>query len=48
MYDKELFNEDFEAWAHGPTNVGIYFEYKEYGLQAIDKPKGKVPVLDKK
>ena len=48
MFDKELFSEDFEAWAHGPANVGIYLEYKEYGFQAIDKPKGKVPVLDKK
>lgn len=47
MFDKELFSEDFEAWAHGPANVQIYYEYKEYGFSAIDKPKGVVPNLDK-
>ncbi len=46
MFDCELFSEDFEAWAHGPANIDIYNEYKEYGYAAIDKPKGEVPTLD--
>ena len=45
-YDDELFEDDFQAWAHGPANVDIYNEYKEYGFSAIDKPKGEVPLLD--
>jgi len=34
-----LFQEDFEAWAHGPANPAIYDKYKEYGYNAIDVPK---------
>ena len=46
MFDIELFEEDFQAWAHGPANLEIYNEYKEYGYSAIDAPKGDVPLLD--
>ena len=35
---KELFKEDFEAWAHGPANPGIYDKYKKYGRDSIDYP----------
>lgn len=46
MFDEELFEDDFQAWAHGPANVDIYNEYREYGFSAIDKPKGEVPLFD--
>ena len=46
MHDKALFNEDFEAWAHGPANPKIYEKYKEYGYDAIDAPE-KTPELSK-
>lgn len=38
-FDKPLFNEDFQAWAHGPANPEIYEEYKDYKFKAIDEPK---------
>lgn len=38
IYDKELFPEDFQAWAHGPVNEKIYEKYKEYGYQSIPEP----------
>ena len=41
MYDKPLFNEDFQAWAHGPANPKIYDRYKDYGFDAIDEPDEK-------
>lgn len=47
MYDKELFEEDFEAWVHGPANPDIYDKYKDYGCSAISEPKeNEVPSFD--
>lgn len=43
MYDMPLFNEDFQAWAHGPVNPKIYNNYKEYGYDSINYPSGKAP-----
>lgn len=40
MNDKPLFDDDFQAWAHGPVNPKIYNEYKSYGYSLIDYPKG--------
>lgn len=37
-YDKELFPQDFEAWAHGPANEAIYNKYKKYGFDSIPCP----------
>ena len=36
---KSLFNDDFQAWAHGPANPDIYNKYRIYGYSAIDCPK---------
>lgn len=36
--ERELFSEDFQAWAHGPANPDIYEKYKDYGCSAIDEP----------
>lgn len=36
-YNKPLFNEDFQAWAHGPANPKIYDKYKQYGSSSIDE-----------
>ena len=35
---KELFGEDFQAWAHGPANVGIYEKYKSFGSNCLPEP----------
>lgn len=38
MNDKELFSEEFEAWAHGPANEAIYNKYRIYGFDSIPEP----------
>ena len=38
-FDKPLFNEDFQAWAHGPANPAIYDKYKDYRFESIDEPE---------
>ncbi len=32
---KSLFEEDFEAWAHGPVLPSIFEQYKNMGFQAL-------------
>lgn len=39
MYDKPLFNENVEAWQHGPVVPELYHFYKEHGSGAIPIPK---------
>ncbi|WP_139892844.1 Panacea domain-containing protein [Bacillus sp. D386] len=34
--DKPLFNEDFEAWVHGPVSPNLYYKYKNYRSNEID------------
>lgn len=47
MNKKELFKEDFQAWAHGPANPEIYEKYKSYGFDAIDEPsENEIPNFD--
>lgn len=44
--NKELFKEDFQAWAHGPANPEIYRKYKNYEYSSIDSPsKDDVPIF---
>ncbi|MGJ5681036.1 Panacea domain-containing protein [Staphylococcus equorum] len=31
----KLFNENFQAWVHGPVIPEVYHEYKEYGYSNI-------------
>ncbi len=40
-FDKELFPEDFQAWAHGPANEEIYDKYKKYDFNMIPYPTEK-------
>lgn len=37
-----LFQEDFQAWKHGPVNSGIFHKYKQYGYHTIERPKAEV------
>lgn len=34
--DCELFDEELEAWVHGPVNRDVYFKYKGYEYNPID------------
>lgn len=45
-YDKPLFKEDFQAWAHGPANEGIYDKYKSCKYNTIPMPKEDLPLMD--
>ena len=45
-YDKELFSEDFQAWAHGPANEEIYEKYKDYGFNSIPSPNEEIPEME--
>ena len=35
IYDKPLFPEEIEAWAHGPVIPKLYHNYKKYGSGGI-------------
>ncbi|MCF2147169.1 DUF4065 domain-containing protein [Desmonostoc muscorum LEGE 12446] len=35
LYDTPLFQEDFEAWIHGPVIPALYQKYKPFGWQPI-------------
>jgi uncharacterized phage-associated protein len=35
MLGKTLFDEDFQAWTHGPVLQTIWDDYKEFGIEAI-------------
>lgn len=37
IYGTPLFEEDFEAWVHGPVIPALYREYKEFGWKPILK-----------
>ena len=45
-YDKPLFEDDFQAWAHGPANEGIYDKYKSCKYNTIPMPKEDLPLMD--
>ena len=36
-YKKPIFEEDFQAWVHGPAIPVLYREYKEFGFSPISK-----------
>ena len=36
FYDEFLFEEDCEAWIHGPVYRDIYYKYKKYGYDPIE------------
>ncbi len=35
MFDKGLFEEDFQAWSHGPVLPSVYENYKQYSYDNI-------------
>ena len=39
LYNKNLFNEEIEAWMHGPVVPEIYREYKSHGKKSIPPPE---------
>ncbi len=37
IFDTPLFDEDFEAWVHGPVIPYLFYKYKEFGWKPILK-----------
>lgn len=42
IHKKPLFNEDFEAWVHGPMSPDIYYKYRKYRNKDIPKQDIKI------
>lgn len=42
-FDRPLFKDDFEAWAHGPVHPGLYHSYKHFGWDALPPQDGALP-----
>ncbi len=38
IYHSRLFDEDIDAWQHGPVVPDLYHEFKQYGSNAIPTP----------
>ena len=47
MNDEPLFNDDFEAWVHGPVIPKLYHKYKNYEYNPIDV-KFDLPIIPEK
>jgi uncharacterized phage-associated protein len=50
LHDQPLFDEDFEAWIHGPVIPTLYQEYKKFSwkpiLKEVEKPNFSPEVND--
>ncbi|MEM7058626.1 MAG: type II toxin-antitoxin system antitoxin SocA domain-containing protein [Pseudomonadota bacterium] len=42
-FDRPIFKDDFEAWAHGPAHPGLYGKYRGFAWEALPKEDGSVP-----
>jgi len=38
VYNTALFNDEIEAWQHGPVIPALYHQYKQFGKNAIPIP----------
>lgn len=39
LFNKQLFDEEIEAWVHGPVCPPLYNYYRNYGFEVIKKPR---------
>jgi uncharacterized phage-associated protein len=45
-FNRPLFAEDFEAWAHGPVVTDVWHKMKEHGWNSIPPVKDARPITD--
>ena len=38
LFGEELFFDNCQAWVHGPVYPKVYYKYREFGYDPIDKP----------
>lgn len=43
FYKKPLFEEDFEAWVHGPVVPSVFHRFKEYRWNSINEDVSPLP-----
>jgi uncharacterized phage-associated protein len=36
IFESPFFDEDFEAWTHGPVCPSVYYQYKKFGASPIN------------
>lgn len=46
LYDTPCFNENIEAWEHGPVVPSIYSEYKDYNNNPLPTPSASTTFFD--
>lgn len=44
--EKPLFQDDVEAWVHGPVVPFLYYAYRDYGWQPIPRPDRDAVAMD--
>lgn len=42
IFNRRLFDEDFQAWLHGPVSPTLYQHYEQWGIYAISQYTGTV------
>lgn len=42
-FDRPIFTDDLEAWAHGPAHRGLYAKYRNFGWDALPPEIGPLP-----
>ena len=38
LFDNPLFDEDFQAWTHGPVLYSLFVKYRDYGWDSLPIP----------
>ncbi|PGW87625.1 hypothetical protein COE01_00665 [Bacillus thuringiensis] len=44
--ENKLFDNEFQAWVHGPVIPEVYEQYRHYGYKEIEPFTGEIPVFD--
>lgn len=47
VYGTRLFDEEFQAWLHGPVSPSLYQRYKQWGTYEISQYTGEVELCDR-
>jgi uncharacterized phage-associated protein len=46
FFNKPIFEDDFQAWVHGPVLYDLYQEYKEFKWEPIRKEIGEIELKE--